>query len=272
MNRIIRVILLSSFSILLLSCTACSDGKAVVVTLVDDHPWETIAGRRFWYTLVWNDADGGLRTEQLSLGVRKATVMVRPGQTVVFAAYPLGMGIPFGGAYLPTEPKSGVELTSMEGPLAAALLELAKRWPEPVSSVDFRTLSEHVAQLDPTGRGIDWNILAKAVVEGSLSGNAITLGPLRDVELHDIPSGRWVCEYSSYGTVDVYSDASVLLRNLPAGTIRFLNTELELEVRVIIPDVEEEGIFWHAVGMDPLLKMSDAAYQMLLEQGREPTP
>lgn len=265
MNRIMRMLFWFVCPFLLGSLTSCVEGRSVTVVLAQNHPWESVAGRRFWYTLAYNGAEDGLHTVQLSIGQRKVNLLVAPGQTVVFAAYPLGQGIPLGGATHAIDSHEDVELTAKDGQLADMLLSLAKTWPLPVATVNFDYISAQIGFLSFSGLGIDWHRLAKDIVEGNLNERSVQPLAPRTLFLSDIPQGRWVCERNWYADLCVYSDTTAVLENAFPGMLRFLNLELSLELRIVISEDEEEGTYWHIVPMDPLLLLSDATYQQLLE-------
>jgi len=247
--------------------SSCEPGIWVEVVITDDHPWEAASGRRFWYTLVYQ-RDQELEHVQLGIGVRRIRLMVPYAQTVVFAAYPLGTGLPFGGAYHASKNRREVKLTAKKGPLAEALLHIAKVWPDPVSSLSFEKLYNQVLTISTSGGGIDWNYMAKDVVKGTLSEESVRKGSTLDVHLLELPQGFWKCESPFVDSFYAFSDYQIDLQSLPAGIIRYVNLDYGLELRVIVPDEEEEDAFWHVVAMDTILMISDAAYQELLEKSR----
>ncbi len=250
---------------------SCSQERFITVTLAQDHPWEIESGRRFWYTLVWNTSDGIPVKTHLSIGCRSVRVAVPLGQTVVFAAYPFGTGIPFGGASLAVDVSDRVQLTIENGLLADMLISLAKRWPEPVSRVNFHNLSDYVLAQNSSGLATDWNYLANSIVEGNLSEKKVRKLQETQIELMGLPEGRWLCEHPGFKEVFGYSENPVVIYGLFPGVVKFLNLQRGLELRIVVSQDTTTGMsggtYWHLVRMDPLFFLSDSAYQEILEMG-----
>ncbi|PKL14331.1 MAG: hypothetical protein CVV52_02330 [Spirochaetae bacterium HGW-Spirochaetae-8] len=264
--RLLSVLICISFLIILCSC---EQEHYITVVLAQDHPWETASGRRFWYTLVWNALDGEISKTHLSIGCRSVRVPVVAGQSVVFAAYPLGTGIPLGGSYLAIDKKETVSLTVEEGPLADMLLSLSKRWPAPVARVNTHRLVEYIEAVDPLGIGIDWNILAKSIVEGDFSSTQVRGLQSIELVLDGLPEGRWVCEHAGYPALFGYCENPVVIKELFPGLLRYVNMERDMELRLVVSEDaitgQPGGSYWHVVAIDPLFTLSDAAYQQMLE-------
>ena len=266
MLRILSILLLS-FSLFFLC--SCEQERFITVVLAQDHPWETASGRRFWYTLAWNGVDGEISKTHLSIGCRSVRVPVATGQSVVFAAYPLGTGIPLGGSYLAIDNKVDVSLTVEEGPLSDMLLSLSKRWPAPVARVNTHHLLDYIEAVDPLGIGIDWNTLAKSIVEGEFSQAQVRgLEPI-ELVLEGLPEGRWICEHVGYPALFGYCENPVVIRELFPGLLRYVNMERDMELRLVVSGDavtgQSGGSYWHVVAIDPLFTLSDAAYQQMLE-------
>ena len=256
-------------AVVILITSGCAQGRTVTVVLEESHPWEAASGRRFWYTLGWNGPSGAIEETHLSIGCRAVRILVPLGGTVVFAAYPLGSGMPFGGASLAIDASERVLLTMEDGPLADMLLSLSKRWPEPVARVNFQNLSQYISCVDPTGWGIDWNLLAKKIVEGHLSASSVKQIDPVSIDVEGLPEGVWVCEHAGYPELASGSEVPVEIQGLFPGLIRYLSLEGGLELRIVISEEacmgESGGTYWHVVKMDPLFSLSDAVYQELLE-------
>lgn len=265
MSRPSLFLLIAIILLLGVLCTTCEGGAWVEVVITDDHPWETLSGRRFWYTLVYQ-GEQGLQQTQLGIGVRRIRLMVPYAKTVVFAAYPLGRGMPLGGAYSASKNCRTVELTAKKGALAEALLHVAKLWPDPIATISFDKLYNQVLTISTSGCTIDWNYLGKKIVEGAISVDSVRKGISADVELAQLPLGFWQCENSFFESFYAFSESSINLFNLPSGMMRYLNLDYGLELRIFIPDDEKEDFFWHVVAMDMVMTISDADYQQLLEQ------
>lgn len=258
-----------ALTLLLLVFCGCSQNRTVTVVFEESHPWEAVSGRRFWYTLVWNTLSGKLEKTHLSIGQRAVSVLIPLGQTVVFAAYPMGEGAAFGGASLALGGSQQVSLTMEDGPLADMLLSLSKRWPEPVARVNFHNISHYIAQNVPNGLGIDWDHLAKDIVEGDLGSDSVTSQASVALALEGLPPGRWVCERPDLAGIFSGNDGTAHLEGLYPGLIRYLCLQRGMELRIVVSqetaDGSSQGTYWHIVKMDPLLSLSDAVYQELLE-------
>ena len=251
--------------ILLILFAGCNQDLWIEVSLGEDHPWEAISGRRFWYTVVYL-GNQGLEQHQLSIGVRSFRLPLRAGSTTVIAAYPLGQGLPFGGAYHAHAKQDGVRLTLRDGPLAKALLHIGQNWFEPVSQVNFHMIAREILYKDVGGISIDWNHLGKALVKGELSSGSIRRGITREIQLSDVMAGHWIAETPHISSFYAFSSMSTDIGELPPGIFRYLNNAEKMELRIVVPDDATQPIFWHIVPVDAVLSLSDAAYQQLLER------
>lgn len=213
--------------------------------------------------------DGEISKAHLSIGCRTVRVPVATGQSVIFAAYPLGTGIPFGGSYLAIDETTTVSLTMEEGPLADMLLSLSKRWPGPVSRIHTHHVQNHIEAVDPLGLGVDWNLLATAVVEGELSRTKVRSLQSIELVLEGLPEGRWVCEHGGYPALFGFCENPVVIKELFPGLLRYINLERNMELRLVVSEEavtgHPGGTYWHVVAVDPLFTLTDTAYQQLLE-------
>lgn len=242
----------------------CEESLWVDVTLGEDHPWEISSGRRFWYTVVYQGPHG-IEQQQLSIGVRSFRLPVPPSSTCIIAAFPLGQGIPFGGAYHGQDNRNTVTLRLRDGMLAKNLLQVARNWPEPVRTVNFNRLSKEISYIDSRGIAIDWNRLAKDLVHGDLDSNSIQSSPVTRVELSDLIGGHWIAEAPRISSFHSFSSMVSEIGELPPGVFRYLNLDAKVELRLVVPDDGSQQVFWHLVPLDALLRLSDSAYQKLLE-------
>ena len=255
--------------LVLLLCVSCTDTFFVEVSIDESHPWERASGRQFWYTLVYQ-GEYGLVMENLSIGVKRVRVAVpRSSGTVIFAAYPLGGGLPMGGALSIGQRGGTVSLFGAEGPLSDALLHVAKSWPEPVGCVNYERLSMQVHAIDPRCLCVDWNRIATDIVCGKLAESSVKRRDGRDVLLCDVPTGRWVCELASLGSFTIFHDEQVLLPSMPAGLIRYLNIESKMELRLLVPDDPAEDPLFFLAPVDTLLAISDPAYHDLVGRSHD---
>lgn len=263
--RLLFLLLISSFVFL----CSCTPERYITVVLSQDHPWETASGRRFWYTLAWTGLDGEISKTHLSIGCRSVRVPVATGQSVIFAAYPLGTGIPLGGSHLAIDTTETVSLSMEEGPLADMLLSLSKRWPGPVARVNTHHLLDYIEAVVPIGLGVDWNLLAKAIVEGDLSREKVRSLPSVELVLDGLPEGRWICEHAGYPALFGFCENPVVIKELFPGLLRYVNLERHMELRLLVSEDavtgQIGGTYWHMVVVDPLFTLTDTAYQHLLE-------
>ncbi len=248
-------------------CTlSCDSSPWIEVSLGEDHPWELASGRRFWYTIVYTSSNG-VQMQQLSIGERVFRIPSSRTGTTVIAAYPLGGGIPLGGAYHAGVDERTVTLSFADGPLARTLLQVAHQWPNPVAQSNFSYLAKEISFIDLRGLCIDWARLSRDVVEGSVGSKSFIPGDAVDISVSEIPPGRWIAETSTLDSFHAFSYAESTVRDLTPGVFRFLNLDHLLELRIVVPDDSQEDPFWHAVPADTLLRVSDATYQELLEGG-----
>lgn len=266
MERIGRALAVLVLLVGIASTTACESTSWTTVHIEGNHPWEKASGRQFWYTLLYWD-DSALRQVNLPIGVRSLRIMVPKARTTVFAAYPLGTGVPFGGAYQAVANNQRVELSLCDGPLADALLQVSKQWPEPIGQLNFTKMAQRVKTVDPNGARLDWNHLATEIVTGSISDASFRTSGSGSLVIGSLPQGRWIGEQSGSGMFFVFADQEVVLENLPPGVVRYLNLDYGLELRIAVPDNTQDAPFWHMVPMDMLLRLSDWAYHELVHTG-----
>ena len=86
-------LLIATAVILLVSCSHVQP-KRTVSFRIPQHPWESVSGKKLWYTLRWTDGDT-VSSVHLSQEERSVTVEANPGRTVLAVAYPLGDMSPF---------------------------------------------------------------------------------------------------------------------------------------------------------------------------------
>lgn len=267
MERIGRVLAVCILIVgIIASATACESTSWTTVQLVGSHPWEKASGRQFWYTLLYHDGSA-LRQVNLPIGVRSIRIMVPKARTTIFAAYPLGTGIPFGGAYHAVANNLQVELSMYDGPLADALLQVSKQWPGPIGQLNFTKMAQKVKMVDPDGTRLDWNHLATDIVKGTISDASFRTSGSGSIIIGSVPQGRWIGEQSGSGTFFVFADQEVVLEDLPPGLVRYLNLDYGLELRIAVPDNTQDTPFWHMVPIDILLRLSDWAYHELVHAG-----
>ncbi|MFA5570615.1 MAG: hypothetical protein ACOX0W_04100 [Sphaerochaetaceae bacterium] len=244
------------------SGVSCDTNRTITISISESHPWERASGRVFWYTFVYPEGDELMKIN-LPIGVREITINRPKLHSFVCAAYPLGEGIPFGGAYVLPQQKS-VELHLQEGPLVEALLHTSKKWSRVVSQVNYNQLKELVKNVDHTMIALQWNALVKDIVDGKLKESSVKAGNRNKVVIEELPPGKWVSETDAVPSFTAFMDHEVTMENLPSGMIRFLHVEQNMELRIIVPEESNEEVFWHITTVDPLLLLSDSLYYELL--------
>lgn len=260
---IVWVLLLLSFTL------SCTFQRTVEVRLGSEHPWELASGRKLWYTVAYNTLSGTERAH-LSIGQRSLRIALPHHQSLIFAAFPLGEGLPVGGFSTPSKQDASLVVLQWEqGALAAALLELAKRYPEVVATVNFEQTWRMIAALDPTGAKIDWNQLCRALVEDEVDATSFVTNAGSKLIFEGLPSGVWICETPIYANLYGFSQQQVEVTNLAPGVTRYLNLESKLTLRIVcpenaLPDEEQQSPFWHITRADALFLLSEANYQSLL--------
>jgi hypothetical protein len=257
-----RVLLLLFVSVLFLSC---EENLKIEVKLDQGHPWERESARQFWYTIVYHFY-GEVHFVTLPIGVRKINLEIPRDQTTFFIAYPLGEGLPFGGAYYRGSQKRVVSLKSEEGLLCEALLHIAKSWPKCVNTLNYPYLVNEIRDVDENLYSIDWSQLGKSIIEGSLNNSSIVRSNLRDVVLENIPVGKWVCENKSFSSFTVYGDEDIVLESLGPSVLRFLNLNLKLQLKIVVPTDLNEEVFYYIGPINTLLTISDSAYYQLINK------
>jgi hypothetical protein len=248
----------------LLLFSGCEQNLWIEVSLGEDHPWEVSSGRRFWYTVIYQGLHG-VEQQQLSIGVRTFRLLVPSSSTCIIAAFPLGQGIPFGGAYQAQSSGRTVTLELCDGLLAKTLLQVAQNWPEPVQTVNFYRLAKEVSYIDSRGIAIDWNRLAKDLVSGGLDSDSLKQSNMMHIEISDLIGGHWIAESPWITSFYAFSSMVSGIGELPPGIFRYINLAAKVELRLVVPDDDSQQVFWHLVPLDALLRISDAVYQKLLE-------
>ena len=259
---------LYAICLLLLMCVSCEGSFEVDISIEDSHPWERASGRQFWYTLVYQGTDG-LEMVNLPIGTRRARVAVPRLGTVVFAAYPLGAGIPMVAHCLSEKQRKSIVLSADLGPLCDSLLHIAKTWPLPVTHVNVSRLAARVREIAPDGMGVDWNRLATDIVSGTLGRDSVTKLGGRALVLGDVPGGRWVCEAGSFGSLTIFDGEEVSLDSVPPGVLRFVNLARKMELRLMVSEEPGEMPFFHLAPVDTLLAISDPAYHDLVGRAHD---
>lgn len=264
-----QVSLIVCILFVLLFTPNCTFQHNVEITLGVDHPWEQASGRKLWYTVVYNTLSGTERVH-LSIGQRSLRIALPHRQSLIIAAYPLDEGLPLGGYSNPLKVDSAQVLLQREqGPLAGTLLELAKRYPEIVVTVNFEKIWRTIANLDPSGANIEWNSLCRALVEDQVDNSSFVMNATKEFALEGLPAGIWVCETPLYPNLYGFSQQPVQVTGLAPGVTRYLNLESKLTLRIIwpesaLPEEEQQSPFWHITRADALFLLSEANYQSLL--------
>ena len=108
--------------------------------------------------------------------------------------------------------------------------------------------------------------IGKEYIEGSLNNSSIVRSNLRDVVLENIPVGKWVCENKSFSSFTVYGDEDIVLESLGPSVLRFLNLNLKLQLKIVVPTDLNEEVFYYIGPINTLLTISDSAYYQLINK------
>ena len=151
-----------------------------------EHPFEDMARRDMWYTLVYFDGEA-VRSEHVESGRRKVSVRVDSGGLRPFAMIPLGTLGPIGGFY---EGDGHVMLRAEDGSFAEMLIRAAGYRPDAVSRLSVEALRE----VQPHLADIDEPAFLEDLYDGTLSPSSIESAESRPLMFDLIPSGYWLSE------------------------------------------------------------------------------
>ncbi|MBR2281361.1 MAG: hypothetical protein IJ863_01925 [Spirochaetales bacterium] len=222
------VVMLVILAILLLSCSVAHPDRRIEVT-IPEHPWEVFGGVRLWYTLKWTYGDS-LRSLYIPSDVRKVSISVPVGETVLVAAYPLGEMNPYGGSVTPLDSSMELVLSQNDGSIVGELLDIDRMM---TVRLNYRLLSERMREKVDDFRLVSKVPLLRDLQNGELLASSIKVSTTFAIDSFSLPNGMWVSEF--------LRDSSLVVTNgfsgdfeLPEGVFRYLNAEMGRELVIIV--------------------------------------
>lgn len=231
MRKIIIAVLISA-GVLLCSCTQGMYRRTVEV-VIPSHPWEKASGKDLWYTLRWTDSSG-IRSLYVGTDQRSVNLEVPVGETVIVAAYPLGDLSPFGGAVCPPDESRTLVLSQNEGVFANELLSLNR---EVTRELNYGLLVNNMLKKCDDLRQIGKVSVIRDIQNRQLHDASIKTVSLFGIEPFAVPDGIWTSEYLRDPDL-IVTDGTAGPLELPEGVFRYLNTELD---RVLVLIVDSRG-------------------------------
>ncbi len=214
--------------------------RSVEVVLPLKHRWEEMHNQSFWYTLVWTEG-GQLKQQHLKPGVKRTTLWVRRGETVLFCAYPLGVFSPAGGAVTPFGGEV-VHLTEQEGVLCRLLQESVRLNSAALGSLAYPLLLQEARSKSEDFTLLDGNRLQKDLVNGELSSSSFRVYEPLTVVITTIPQGYWVGERALDPAFWLYWGGEGISLLLGEGLHCFWNKEDALLLRIFV-DCQQQVSF-----------------------------
>lgn len=204
-----------AFLIAILILASCRIPLPVTVELeiAEEHPFEDMARRDMWYTLVYFDGEA-VRSEHVESGRRKVSVRVDSGGLRPFAMIPLGTLGPIGGFY---EGDGHVMLRAEDGSFAEMLIRAAGYRPDAVSRLSVEALRE----VQPHLADIDEPAFLEDLYDGTLSPSSIESAESRSLMFDLIPSGYWLSERYDIPSFEVGFSGQTIYLDLRPGVYRF---------------------------------------------------
>lgn len=229
-----RTVLLVAAVILavLASCSVARPERALDI-VIPTHPWETVSGKKLWYTLKWTSGDD-VRSVYVTPEERNITIYVPAGETVLVAAFPLGEMSPFGAAVTPLDTGREVVLTQNDGVVVGELLDIDRMV---TSRLNYGLVSQEMKRRSNDFRCIDKVVFLRDLQNGVLSEESVRPVALFGVDSFAAPNGIWTSEFISDPGLFV-TDGLTAPMQLPEGVFRYLNTEMD---RVLVLIVDSAG-------------------------------
>lgn len=218
--------------LILLSCSHVPMKRKVRLT-IPKHPWESITGKRMWYTLKWTDKDG-LKSLHVNQDQRSVTIEVETGRTVLAVAYPLGDLSPFGAALSPDDRRTDLVMTQEEGYLVSLLSDLD---PDMTAQLNYGLILDTIREKTDDIRKIDDVSLLRDIQNADLSEGSFKICEAFDVGPFALSNGIWESEFLKDPGI-VVQDSMAGQIHLPAGVFRYLNAEDNM---VLVLIVDREG-------------------------------
>ena len=232
MRKLIIALLLALAVVFLPSCTDAVSGRTVEI-VIPSHPWEKASGKKLWYTLRWTDRSG-IRALYVGPETRTVNIDVPAGETVIFAAYPLGDMNPFGGAVTPLDESPQLVLSQNEGVFADELLMLER---EMTRELNYGLLVGNMLKKCDDLRQIGKVSVIRDLQNRQLSDTSVKVVSLFGIDQFAVPDGIWISEYLRDPDLIVTEGTAGPLE-LPEGVFHYLNTEMD---RVLVLIVDSRG-------------------------------
>jgi len=222
-------------AIVLAACASCSIAcpERVLDFVIPTHPWESVSGKKLWYTLRWTYGEE-VRSMYVSPGERNLTIRVPAGETVLVAAFPLGEMSPFGAAVTPLDTGREVVLTQNDGVVVGELLDIDRMV---TSRLNYTLVSQEMKRRSTDFRCIDKVPFLRDLQNGVLTEDSVRAVALFGVDSFAAPNGIWTSEFISDPGLFV-TDGMTAPMQLPEGVFRYLNTEMD---RVLVLVVDGAG-------------------------------
>ena len=222
-------------AVVLAACASCSIAcpERALDIVIPTHPWESVSGRKLWYTLRWTYGEEA-RSLYVSPDEREITLYVPAGETVLVAAFPLGEMSPFGAAVTPLDPGREVVLTQNDGVVVGELLEIDRMV---TSRLNYAAVSEAMHSVTDDFRRLDKVAFLRDLQNGELSGKSLRPLSLFSVDSFAVPNGIWISEFTSDPGLFVTAGLTDPMQ-LPEGVFRYLNTEMD---RILVLVVDSAG-------------------------------
>ena len=214
------------------SCSiACPD--RLLEICIPDHPWESVSGKKLWYTLKWTYGNE-IRSVYMSPDERRQNIYVPVGETIIIAAYPLGELAPFGAIITPLDDDLLVSLNQSDGVVANELIDLDRSVTE---RLNYGLIRENMLKKCDDLRRIEQVSFLRDLQNGELRETSFKAVSLFGVDSFALPNGLWTSEYLRDSSLYVTDNFSPQLQ-LPEGVFRYLNPEMD---RVLVLIVDSSG-------------------------------
>lgn len=231
-----KIYLVLTLALLLVSCSSSPLYRTITVE-IPEHPWEKYSNALIWYNLCWTDYTG-----QKELFVsdceRSISIKIPLGITVPICAYPIGEMQAFGYVVTPLDTQSTFYLNQNDGYIANILINLDS---DSVKNLNYHKLREIILSQVTDFRLCDEIELMKDIMNGSLRKSSVKIINPVTVPSFAVTGGIWVSESVFDGRIIFIGNESSPMV-LPVGIHRFINTEKNLELRIV---VDEDGTIYH---------------------------
>lgn len=235
MKRKLFLLILSTTFALLVSCSYVQPNRTVSFR-IPQHPWESVCGKKLWYTIRWTDGES-VSAIHLSQDERTVTVEVPPGRTVMAVAYPLGDMSPFGAVITPEDFNANVLMTQDDGTFVNMLIDMDS---QVLGMLDYGLIQKQMRKKTDDIRRIEDVSLIRDIQNGELSESSFKLAPCFDLEPFALSNGIWESEFLRDPSI-VATEGMGNPISLPAGVYRFLNVEDQM---VLVLIVDRDGAFY----------------------------